>query len=78
MQIVAQLRLIRSTSVIVAIAIPDLDGTATHKFVSRLERAQWAVSRHVVRYTNVGDSVEDSCVLQPPTSPALRQWSLLN
>ena len=32
LQIVAQLRLICSTSVVVAIVIPDLDGTATRKF----------------------------------------------
>ena len=60
LQIVAQLRLICSTSVVVAIVIPDLDGTAMRKFSSGLERSQWVVSRHVVRYANVGDSVDDS------------------
>ena len=39
LQIVAQLRLTRSTFVVVAIVIPDLDGTVTRKFASGLERA---------------------------------------
>ena len=67
LQIVAQLRLIRSTSMMVAIVIPDRDGTATQKFVIGLEQAQWAVSRHVVRYANVKDSVDDSCVILTAT-----------
>ncbi len=48
---------------IVVIVIPDLDGTATRKFASGLERAQWVDSRHVVKYANVGDSVDNSCVI---------------
>jgi hypothetical protein len=40
LQIVAQLPLIRSTSVIVAIVIPDLDGAATRIFIKGLEWAQ--------------------------------------
>jgi hypothetical protein len=67
LQIVAQLRLIRSTSVVVGIIIPDLDGAATRKFVSGLERAHWVVSRHVVKYADVGDSVDDSCVILTAT-----------
>ena len=55
LQIVAQLRLIRSTSVVVAIVIPDLDINVTRKFASGLERAQWVVSCHVVKFANVGD-----------------------
>jgi hypothetical protein len=64
LQIVAQLRLIRSTSVIVAIVIPDLDGSATRKFIKGLESAQWIVSCQTVHYyADVGDSVDDSCVI---------------
>ena len=37
------------------------------KFVSGLERAHWAISRHVVRYADVGDSVDDSCVILTAT-----------
>jgi hypothetical protein len=51
----------------VAIFIPDLDETATRKFASGLEQAQWFASRHVVRYANVGDSVDDSCVILTAT-----------
>ena len=63
LQIVAQLRLIHSTSVVVAIIIPDLDGSATGKFVKGLEKALWLVTRSVIRYADIGDSVDDSCVI---------------
>ena len=63
LQIVAQLRLIRCTSVIVAIVIPDLDGAATTKFIRGLESAHWVVSRQQVSYADIGDSVDDSCVI---------------
>ena len=63
LQIVAQLRLMGSTSVIVAIVIPDLDGAATRKFIKGLESAHWVVSRQTVFYADIGDSVDDSCVI---------------
>ena len=63
LQIVAQLRLIRSTSVIVALVIPDLDGSATAKFVNGLEAAHWVVTSQKVHYVDIGDSVDDSCVI---------------
>ena len=52
---------------VVAIVIPDLDGTATRRFASGLERAHWVVSRHVMKYAGVGDSVDDSCVILTAT-----------
>jgi hypothetical protein len=62
-QIVAQLRLIRSLSVIVAVVIPDLDGAATRKFIQGLESAHWMISTQKVHYVDIGDSVDDSCII---------------
>jgi len=63
LQIVTQLRLIHATSVVVAIVTLDIDRSATRKFASGLERAHRVVSRHVVRYADIGYSVDDSCVI---------------
>ncbi len=80
LQIVAQLHLIHSTSVVVAIITPDLDGTASRKFARGLERAHWVVSHHVVRYADIlGIQWKIlASFLKLPTLPALRRWSLSN
>ena len=43
--------------------IPDLDGADTCKFIKGLESAQWIVSWQTVHCADVGDLVDDSCVI---------------
>ena len=59
--IIAQLRLIRSLSVVVAIVIPNHDGRAVKSFAIGLEAAHWKVSKQSISYLNIGDSISDSC-----------------
>jgi len=60
---IAQLRLIRSLSVLVAIIIVDHDGRAVKSFIKGLEAAQWKVSSRATSYLDIGDSVADSCLI---------------
>ena len=50
LSIIAQLRLIRSLSIVVAVVIPDHDGRAVRSFIKGLESAHWKVSRRAVSY----------------------------
>ncbi len=61
LSIIAQLRLIRSLSLVVAIIIPDHDGRAVKSFVKGLEAAHWKVSLWAVSYLTIGDPISDSC-----------------
>ena len=59
--IIAQLRLIWSLSIIVAIVIPDHDRRAAKSFIKGLKAAHWKVSLRAVSYLEIGDSISDSC-----------------
>ncbi len=61
LSIIAQLRLIRSLSIIVAIVITGHDGRAVKSFIKGLEAGHWKVSRWAVSYLTIGDSISDSC-----------------
>ncbi len=61
LSIIAQLRLIRSLSIVVAIIIPDHDRHAVKSFTKGLEAAHWKVTLRAVSYLNIGDSISDSC-----------------
>jgi hypothetical protein len=61
--IIAQLRLIRSLSIVVAIVIPDHDGRAVKSLIKGLESTHWKVSRQAVSYLEIGDSISDSCLV---------------
>ena len=61
LSIIAQLRLIRSLSIIVAIVITDHDGRAVKSFIKGLEAAHWKVSLRAVSYLTIGDPISDSC-----------------
>jgi len=61
LSIIAQLRLIWSLSVVVAIVIPDHDGRAVKSFTKGLEAAHWKVSLRAISYLDIGDSISDSC-----------------
>jgi hypothetical protein len=63
LSIIAQLRLIRSLSVIVAIVIQDYDGRCVQMFIKGLEDAHWIVKSREVMYPKIGDSVADSCLV---------------
>ena len=63
LSIIAQLRLIRSLSIVVAIIIPDHDGRAIKSFTKGLDAAHWKVSSRAVSYLDIGDSISDSCLL---------------
>ncbi len=56
-----QLRLIRNLSIVVAIVMPDHDGRSVKSFVSGLSTAHWTVSSRDISYTEIGDSIVDSC-----------------
>jgi len=60
LSIIAQLHLIRSLSIVMAIVIPDHDGRAVRSFIKGLESAHWKVSRRAVSYLEIGDSISDS------------------
>jgi hypothetical protein len=59
--IIAQLRLIRLLSIIVAIVIPDHDGCSVQMFTKGLKAAHWKVMSREVSYSNIGDTIADSC-----------------
>jgi len=61
LSIIAQLRLIRSLSILVAVVITDHDGHAVKSFIKGLETAHWKVSHRAVSYLEIGDSISDSC-----------------
>ena len=63
LSIIAQLRLIRSLSVILAIIFQDHDGRCVKMFIRGLEAAHWIVSSREVSYPEMGDSVADSCLV---------------
>jgi hypothetical protein len=63
LSIIAQLRLIRSLSVIVAIVIQDHDGRCVKMFIKGLEAAHWKVTSREVLYPEIGDSVADSSLV---------------
>ncbi len=63
LSIIAQLRLIRSLSVIVAIVIHDHDGRCVQMFIKGLAAAHWIVKSREVLYPEIGDSVADSCLV---------------
>ncbi len=61
LSIIAQLRLIRLLSIVVAVVIPNHDGRAVRSFIKGLESAHWKVSRRADSYLEIGDSISDSC-----------------
>jgi hypothetical protein len=64
LSIIAQLRHIRSLSiVVVAIVITDHDERAVKSFIKGLEAAHWKVSLRAVSYLTIGDSISDPCSL---------------
>ncbi len=63
LSIIAQLRLIRSLSIVVAIVIPDHDKRAVKLFTKGLAAAHWKISTREVSYLDIGDSIADSCLI---------------
>ncbi len=63
LSIIAQLRIIRSLSAIVAIVIPNHDGRSIQAFIRGLTAAHWKVESWDVAYPDIGDSVADSCCI---------------
>jgi hypothetical protein len=63
LSIIAQLRLIRSLSIVVAIVIPDHDGHSISAFTRGLTAANWKLSSREVSYQDIGDSIVDSCTI---------------
>jgi hypothetical protein len=63
LSIIAQLRLIRSLSIVVAIVISDHDRCAIRSFSKGLAAAHWKISSREVSYLDIGDSIADSCLL---------------
>ena len=61
LSIIAQLPLIRSLSVHVAIVIQDHDGRCVKMLIRGLKAAHWIVSSREVSYPEIGDNVADSC-----------------
>ncbi len=61
--IVAQLCLIWSLSIVVAIVIHDHEGRAVKSFVKGLGAAHWKVSSQAVLYLEIGDSIANSCMV---------------
>ncbi len=59
--IIVQLRLIQLLSVIVAIVIPDHDGRSIQTFINGLKAAHWKVISREVSYSDIGNSIVDSC-----------------
>jgi hypothetical protein len=47
--------------IVIAIVIPDHDGRSLKSFIWGLSSAHWKVSSQDISYTNIGDSVADSC-----------------
>ena len=48
-------------SVIVAIVIPDHDGSSVKMFIRGLKAAHWKVSSRDVSYPEIGETVADYC-----------------
>jgi hypothetical protein len=73
--IVAQLRLIRPLSIVLAIVIPDHDECAFKSFIKGLEAAHWKVSLRAVSYLEISDSFPTPALLSPlfipPAPPRL-------
>ncbi len=63
LSITAQLRLIRSLSIIVAIVIHDHDGRCVKMFIKGLAAAHWIVKSREVLYPKIGDSIAESCLV---------------
>jgi hypothetical protein len=61
LSIIAQLRLIRSLSIVVAIIIPNHDKCAVKSFTKELQAARWKVTSRAVSYLDICDSISDSC-----------------
>ncbi len=59
--IIAQPCLIRSLSIILAIVIPDHDGRSIQTFINGLKAAHWKVVSREVSYSDIRDSILDSC-----------------
>ena len=59
LSIFAQLRLIQSLSVLVAIVIVDHDDRTVKSFIKGLEAAHWKVSSRATSYLDIGDWVAD-------------------
>ena len=63
LSIIAQLCVIRSLSVKVAIVIVNHDGRAIKSFIRGLNAAHWKVSSRATSYLNIGDLVAESCLI---------------
>ena len=63
LSIIAQLRLIRSLSVVVAVVIRDHDHQSATAFVRGLSAAHWKVESMDIAYNDIGDTVVDSCTI---------------
>jgi hypothetical protein len=63
LSIIAQLCLIRSLSIVVAVVIPDHDGRSISAFTRGLTAANWKLSSREVSYQEIGDSIADSCTI---------------
>jgi hypothetical protein len=63
LSIIAQLRLIRLLSVVVAVVIQDHDRRSVTAFIRGLLAAHWKVKSIDVAYNYIGDTVADSCTI---------------
>jgi len=63
LSIIAQLCLIWLLSIVLAIIIPDHNGSSISAFQQGLTSAHWKVSSREVSYTEIGDSVANSCTI---------------
>jgi hypothetical protein len=63
LSIIAQLRLIRLLSIVVAVVIPDHDGCIISAFTRGLTAANWKLLSREVSYQDIGDSIADSCTI---------------
>ncbi len=61
LSVIAQLRLIRLLSIILAIIIRDHNGCSVTAFTQGLTAAHWKVSSQEVSYTKMGDTIANSC-----------------
>jgi hypothetical protein len=59
--IVAQLCLIHSLSILVAIVHPDHDGPGVKSFQSTLKSSGWIIASTDVFYPDLGDTIAGSC-----------------
>jgi hypothetical protein len=63
LSIIAQLCLIQSLSIAIAIVIPDHNGRSISTFTRGLMAADWKVSSREVSYINIGDTIVNSCTI---------------